>query len=437
MRKHVVQVCLALGLVMAAGESGLAGPLNHTPRDLMLGFRQTGATLNVEANIGHASLYYNAAPGTSFPITTFTTAQLATAFGSPLGNVMWSVSGGVNTVGDVNYPKNTMWVTAPRADVAVQTPPWNRASGSSQANTVSGILSIAGQAVAYSSSIAPGDNNTSTAVLVPDGSPQSYNSFIGAGGDLDSFQGPIENTTSPNFDTGEISRSDLYEIKPDAAGGPGRYLGYFDLFPDGTMTFTAAGGSTLTPPGISIANTTVQVATNGVSNAVFTVTLSASSTSPVTVNYTTQDGTAVAGTDYTTTSGTLNFLAGQTSLTVSVPALGRPTFKNSVSFTLALSNPSNGTLTTSQATGTIVDAFLPLLSVQRITRTGGAAVITFPTFNGLNYTLRYTNLAGLRSPISSWPVAAETINGSGLTLTLTNSTTESNRVYVVQTSRIP
>ena len=44
--------------------------------------------------------------------------------------------------------------------------------------------------------------------------------------------------------------------------------------------------------------------------AAFTVTLDTASTSPVSVNFATADGTAVAGTDYTQTSGTLVFPAG-------------------------------------------------------------------------------------------------------------------------------
>ena len=42
-------------------------------------------------------------------------------------------------------------------------------------------------------------------------------------------------------------------------------------------------------------------------NSGVVVTLSAASTGPVTVQYTTSDGTAVAGTDYTAQTGTVTF----------------------------------------------------------------------------------------------------------------------------------
>ena len=54
----------------------------------------------------------------------------------------------------------------------------------------------------------------------------------------------------------------------------------------------------------------------------FTVTLSPASTGPVTVKYATANGTALAGSDYTATSGTLTFTPGQTSKTVTVNGLG-------------------------------------------------------------------------------------------------------------------
>ena len=41
----------------------------------------------------------------------------------------------------------------------------------------------------------------------------------------------------------------------------------------------------------------------------------------LTVDYATADGTAIAGQDYTSTSGTLTFSAGETSKTIQIPIL--------------------------------------------------------------------------------------------------------------------
>jgi large repetitive protein len=61
---------------------------------------------------------------------------------------------------------------------------------------------------------------------------------------------------------------------------------------------------------------------------------------PVTVPYTTHDGTAVAGTDYTTTSGTLTFPAGETAQNISVPILNRTGAAPARSFSVTLGTPT-------------------------------------------------------------------------------------------------
>src|SRR6266850_489864 len=71
-------------------------------------------------------------------------------------------------------------------------------------------------------------------------------------------------------------------------------------------------------PTLSIADVTQAEGNAGTSNAVFTVTLSAASASTVTVQYATANGTATAGSDYATDSGTLVFAAGVTSQTLTV-----------------------------------------------------------------------------------------------------------------------
>jgi glucose/arabinose dehydrogenase len=90
------------------------------------------------------------------------------------------------------------------------------------------------------------------------------------------------------------------------------------------------------------------------SEAVFTVTNTTASTLPLTVNYATANGTAVAGTNYTAaTNGTLTFAPGWTIATIDVPILDSGSQTTLLTFTLNLSNPEGGTLSQSQATGTI------------------------------------------------------------------------------------
>src|SRR5262249_32240324 len=87
----------------------------------------------------------------------------------------------------------------------------------------------------------------------------------------------------------------------------------------------------------------------------FQATLSAASTSPVTVQYATMDGTAVAGTDYMAASGTLTLAPGSTSgsVTVTLLPVTLGAGGSNKTFSLNLSNPSGATLATPSVRGTI------------------------------------------------------------------------------------
>jgi hypothetical protein len=92
-----------------------------------------------------------------------------------------------------------------------------------------------------------------------------------------------------------------------------------------------------------------------------TITTSAASGRDVTVSYTTVNGSALAGQDYTAASGTARIVAGTTSTTVSVTVLGDTAHEANETFSLQISNPVGATLGTASATGTITndDADLP------------------------------------------------------------------------------
>jgi len=77
-----------------------------------------------------------------------------------------------------------------------------------------------------------------------------------------------------------------------------------------------------------------------------TVILSGASGQTVQVNYTTSDGSATAGSDYTTASGTLTFAPGVTSQTFSVPVIVDGIPESNETVNLTLSTPVNGTLGT-------------------------------------------------------------------------------------------
>ncbi len=71
----------------------------------------------------------------------------------------------------------------------------------------------------------------------------------------------------------------------------------------------------------------------------FAVTLSRAASQAVSVEYATADGTAMAGADYTATSGTLTFAPGETAKTVPVPILDDAIDEGKEKLVLRMSNP--------------------------------------------------------------------------------------------------
>ena len=98
--------------------------------------------------------------------------------------------------------------------------------------------------------------------------------------------------------------------------------------------------------------------TEGVETAAqFTVSLTGTLTAPVWFNYATVDGSAVAGTHYTATSGETHIPHGATSVTVSVPIIDHDddVYTGNRQFTLQLSNITLAAVGTDSATATIED----------------------------------------------------------------------------------
>lgn len=129
----------------------------------------------------------------------------------------------------------------------------------------------------------------------------------------------------------------------DAAGSDGTdTLTNIEFLKFADKTISATGTSL---PTASVANVNVTEGNSGTTPAVFTVTLSEAAATPVTLTYATASGTATMGTDFTATSGTLTFAAGQTSQTISVAVVGDTVVEADETFTLTLSNASGAQFT--------------------------------------------------------------------------------------------
>jgi hypothetical protein len=116
------------------------------------------------------------------------------------------------------------------------------------------------------------------------------------------------------------------------------------------------------PAALSVGDVTVVEGASGVQNAAVTVTLSEPLRKPVTVDYRTANGTAVAGSDYAAAAGTLTFAKGETVKTVLVPVYGDRVPETTEAFSVRLSGAHGATIADGQGTVTVVDS-VPRLSV--------------------------------------------------------------------------
>jgi hypothetical protein len=131
------------------------------------------------------------------------------------------------------------------------------------------------------------------------------------------------------------------------------------------------------PPQVSIGNASVAEGTGSTTTMMFPVTLSAASDQTVTVGYATSDGTAKAGSDYGAASGIVSFAPGQTSTSIGVTIGGDSLYEFNETFTVSLANPTNASIATGTAIGTITnDDPKPAVSVSDVTKLEGDSGLT-------------------------------------------------------------
>ncbi|MBV9495282.1 MAG: right-handed parallel beta-helix repeat-containing protein, partial [Acidobacteria bacterium] len=216
---------------------------------------------------------------------------------------------------------------------------------------------------------------------------------------------------------------------------------------------TATGTGTIVNddavPTLSIAPASQAEGNSGLTNMPFTVTLSAPSEQTVTVNYATANGTAIAGSDYTATSGVLTFSPGTTSQTINVPISGDTIAEPDETFTVNLSGASNATISTISATGTIVnDDADPVVSIGDVSQAEGSSGTTAFTFNVTlsapsekTVTVSYTTNNGTATAGSDYVATSGTVTfapgvtSQNVTVAVTGDTTsEPNETFTVTLS---
>ena len=128
----------------------------------------------------------------------------------------------------------------------------------------------------------------------------------------------------------------------------------------------------LQSPTLSVSDATAQEG----AQLQFQVSLSYAAASEVSLSYRTEDGTATAGTDYETASGTLTFTPGQIARTVSVVTLDDAHDDDGETLTLTLSDASGARIADGAAIGTIANSDpMPRAWLARFGRTAASHAV--------------------------------------------------------------
>ncbi len=189
-----------------------------------------------------------------------------------------------------------------------------------------------------------------------------------------------------------------------------------------SVTIAETSAVVETTPSISIAGGS---GNEGDDSIAFTVTLDEAASGTVTVDYSTSDGSADAGDDYTAKSGTLSFSAGETSKTISIAIKDDIENESDETFTVTLSNASGADLGTTSATGTIRNRHVATLTAtfSNVPSThDGSSEFTFDLSFSENVRAGYARIrdhAFTISGISTIASAVRKTQGSNQTWTIT------------------
>lgn len=223
----------------------------------------------------------------------------------------------------------------------------------------------------------------------------------------------------------------------DVTSPAGRYLQYLLEFTSADPAASAVVDSVTvsfaesSPPALTIDDVSKTEGDTGQVNASFTVSLSASSTKTVTVDYSVADGSATAPGDYSpaAATGTVTFNPGETSHSIPFVVNGDRLFEADETFFVNLTNPTNATITKGQGVGTINnDDAAPTLSINDVRLAEGNTGSQIMTFtitqsaaSGLATTVNYATADGTAKAGNDYTAASgtATIAVGALTQTVT------------------
>ena len=236
------------------------------------------------------------------------------------------------------------------------------------------------------------------------------------------------------------------------------------MFVQLTTNAATSGGATLTAPAtatLTILNTNIGIAFGSATyvtnepfgtasgSVILNVVRFNNTNGQNTVNFSTTNGTAVAGTNFVATSGTLTFNPGDSVKTITVPLLYDHFVTGDLAFTVGLSNPSGTAQLVAPSTATVIihdaDAGLSFLaSATSVAKSAGSALIAVVCSNPSVEPLavNYSTSPGSALPGVDYTTSSGTVmftNGMAIgyftvPIVPNNLATSSNRFFTVSLS---
>lgn len=219
--------------------------------DLILGFRAsggTGADKNLTVNIGPASNYYGAGPGT-FVVTSLSALDLSQTYGAgwaSRSDLSWGIAGTTGAAAVGIAPARTLWASRAESAPGTTSTPWLRGTTFTlqiPSNTISSLYTGAPGSLSNAAATA---NSASSAVIdtASAGSWTAQEDFT-AGVSFRYFNpsvlsrmDAIPGAPAAYDGVNGYGVLDLFEVRPGTAGAPASLVGAFGLNTGGQLVFS-------------------------------------------------------------------------------------------------------------------------------------------------------------------------------------------------------
>jgi hypothetical protein len=211
------------------------------------------------------------------------------------------------------------------------------------------------------------DKNVTVDFTTSDDTAQSGSDYIASSGTLTIATGSLSGIISVDIN-GDVDTESDETFKINLSNANGAEIGV------AAATGTIENDDQTSPnipepqpaPAINIADASTTEGNSGTKTLEFTVTLSQTVDHDVTVDYATGDESALAGSDYIESTGTLTISSGTNSAIISITINGDTDLEPDEIFTITLSNPTGAFLANNDAIGTIVNdesSLVPTISI--------------------------------------------------------------------------